>query len=726
MRLRLIPSLAFLPVVAHSQAPTPEPARRGTAQSLESLAPGDWPQNGRDYYNQRYSPLRQLTPDNVARLAPRALFQLQMARPNSGAEATPIVVDGRLYVTSDYDVVTAFDLRTRKQLWRYEPTVDKGKPCCGPVNRGVALARGTVYLGTIDARLIALDAVTGSVRWEAVNADPDSGYSITMAPVIVGDRVIIGTSGGEFPTRGSVTAYDAASGARLWRWYAIPSPDEGGWWGKWATTAPTGESLGRNIEQERTDSAAYAESWRTGGGPVWAQPAYDAESGTLYVVVGNPAPSNDGRRRPGDNLYTGSVVALDVATGKMRWYFQAVPHDVWDYDLATPPVIVVEGGRKVLLVPSKMGWVYMLDASNGRFLRRSEPFVPQLNLFAVPTQEGVVTAPGPAGGANWPPSAFSQATNLLYVLGTHFAFTLTRADAEARKGEIWIGGNQVPVAAESTYGTISAIRPSTGKIVWQRKTSWLWSGALATAGGLVFVGDNDGWLRAYDARTGRTLWEFFCGAGVNAPPVSFELDGEQYIAVVAAGSRYSQARGSALLTFGLGAARSAPVMALQRSTLTPPPDRAERWPPDSATREGASLAYSSAQRVAWIGVAADGGAMSFNAAARGGETFVVPLGWTVEIRLRNGDAAPHSARVVSAMDTVPLTLPAAFFRGAESTNPEVGLAYGRSQVFRFTADRVGSYLIACAVPGHAAAGMYVRLMVQPNVPVPTWTSSTRR
>ena len=724
MRLRLIASLALLPAVARAQAARSATVPASDRRGLERPAPGEWPQNGRDYYNQRYSPLRQLTPSNVARLAPRALFQLQMAHPNSGAEATPIVVDGRLYVSSDYNVVTAFDLRTRKQLWRYEPAIDKGKPCCGPVNRGVSVAAGTVFVGTIDARVIALDATTGKVRWEAVNADPDSGYSITMAPVVVGDRVIVGTSGGEFPTRGSVTAYDLTSGARIWRWYAIPSPEDGGWWGKWTATAPTGEPLGRDIAQERRDSATYAESWRTGGGPVWAQPAFDAESGTLFVVVGNPAPSNDGRNRPGDNLYSGSVVALDVVTGKMRWYFQAVPHDVWDYDLATPPVIVPDGTRMLLLVPSKMGWVYILDASTGRLLRRSEPFVPQRNMFAVPTKEGVVMAPGPAGGANWPPSAYSPATGLLYVLGMHFVFTLTRAEQEAQKGEFWTGGSMEPVAAESTYGTVSAIRPSTGKIAWQRRTGWLWSGALATAGGLVFVGENDGWFRAYDARSGRPLWEFFCGAGVNAPPVSFELDGEQFIAVVAAGSRYSEARGSALLVFGLGGGSAAPLIA-DRPTPTSPASPAEAWPPDSATRVSSRLAYSGAQRVAWIGVDADSRAMSFNGAAQGGETFVVPLGWTVEIRLRNGDAAPHSARVAAARDTIPLTIPSAVLAGAESPNAEAGVVSGRSQVFRFSASRAGDYLIACAVPGHAAAGMYVRLVVQADAAAPSWRGGRR-
>jgi len=307
----------------------------------------------------------------------------------------------------------------------------------------------------------------------------------------------------------------------------------------------------------------------------------------------------------------------------------------------------------------------------------------------------------------------------------HFVFTLTRAEQAAQKGEIWTGGRLEPVAAESTYGTISAIRPTTGKIAWQRRTGWLWSGALATAGGLLFVGENDGWFRAYDARTGRPLWEFFCGAGVNAPPVSFELDGEQLIAVVAAGSRYSEARGSALLVFGLGGGRAAPVIAAERPTPSSPAARAEPWPPDSATRVSSRLAYSGARRVAWIGVDADSRAMTFNGAARGGETFVVPLGWAVEIRLRNGDAAPHSARVVSAPDTVPLTIPRAAFAGAQSANGEAGVASGRSQVFRFVADRAGNYLIACAVPGHAAAGMYVRLVVEANLSKPALSATAR-
>ncbi len=711
-----------------SQQPV-APAPRVSAERLERPAPGEWLQSGRDYSNQRYSPLARITRSNVGRLATRTLFQIEMPRPNAGAEATPIVADGRMYVTSDYGVVSAFDLRARKALWRYAPVLGIAKPCCGPVNRGVAVAHGLVFLGTLDSRLIALDANNGSVKWEVVTNDPDSAYSITMAPYVVGNRVIVGSSGGEFATRGNVTAYDVNTGQRLWRWYAIPSPEEGGWWGRWTPTAPTGESLGRDIASERADSARYADSWKIGGGPVWTHFAHDVESGLLYLTVGNPAPSNDGRVRPGDNLYTASVVALDVATGKIRWYFQAVPHDVWDYDLANPPVLVRQGARKVLMVAGKMGWVYVLDATTGALVRRSDPFVPQVNLFVPPNAVGVVSAPGPAGGANWPPSAYSPQTDLFYVLGMHFPFTITQKEAEPKKGEYWIAGDQRPVEGEERYGTLSAIRPGTGKIVWQRKTVPLWSGALVTAGGLLFVGQTDGWFRAYDASTGRTLWEFFAGAGVSAPAISFELDGEQFIAVIAAGSRYSRQRGSALLIFGLGAGTGAappaprPATGSEAASSQGHLTTARAWPPANVTRSGTFVSYDAPARVAYIELDAGGhgaGGLSFDGAVNGARAFVVPLGWRVEVLLRNKDAAPHSARIVADVRPVRLDPGPATFVGAESASAETGLLAGAEEVFAFRANRSGEFLLACAVPGHAAGGMFLRFIVSESASIPAF------
>ncbi len=302
--------------------------------------------------------------------------------------------------------------------------------------------------------------------------------------------------------------------------------------------------------------------------------------------------------------------------------------------------------------------------------------------------------------------------------------------AEAQKGEVWIGGDQKPVTEQPIYGTISAIRPSTGKIVWQKRTGTLWSGALVTAGGLLFVGETDGWLRAYDARTGRRVWEFFCGAGVSAPAISFELDGEQLIAVVAAGSRYSELAGSALLAFGLGSGGARASALAAADTSPPSPNVAARqaesptaWPPARAERVGPYLASVPAERTAWISVDADGsgsGRMSLDGVVHGARTFVVPLGWNVEIRFRNQDAAPHSARVIAEPRTLPLNLAAASFAGAETARAESGLATGRADVFRFRADRAGEFLIACAVPGHAAGGMYLRLVVQADAVGPSY------
>jgi alcohol dehydrogenase (cytochrome c) len=695
---------------------------RAAPAGLNDPKAGEWPLVGRDYSNQHYSPLDQVTRANVGQLAPRLLFQLQMAAGAGGAEAAPVVVGSRMYATTNYGVVTALDLRTRKQLWRYEPKLGIAKPCCGPVNRGVAVANGLVYLGTLDSRLIALDADKGSVKWEVVNNDPDSAYSITMAPVVAEGLVIVGSSGGEFPTRGNVTAYDATTGARVWRWYAIPSPEDGGWWGKWTPTAPTGESLSRDIAAERADSAKFPNTWMIGGGPVWAQPAYDVESKTLYVTVGNPAPSNDGTGRPGDNLYTVSVVALDVATGKMRWYFQAVPHDVWDYDLATPPVIARVDGRKLLLVGSKMGWLYVLDASSGKLVRRSDPFVEQQNIFTVPTADGIVSAPGPIGGANWPPSAYSPRTGLLYVVASHATFTLTRASTEAETGKIFIGGDQKLHQDDAPYGVLAAVSPATGRVAWHQRLPLLMSGALVTAGDVVFVGDGDGWFRAFDARTGKQLWQFFAGAGVNAPAISFEVDGEQMIAVVAAGSRYSELHGSALLVFGVGTRSTAqqPVLvadARAKADVATQGEPAAAFPPTNATRVNRYLAYNAEAKTAFIELDADQ-PFGFDDATQGGRTFHVPLGWEVQVRLRNRDAAPHSARIVATSAPFGLTLPVAAFADAETPNAETGTRANGTDSFQFRAKRAGQFVIACAVPGHASAGMFLHLRIAPDITVP--------
>ena len=530
-------------------------AAQRTVNPAELLAPppGEWLTYGRTYDNQRFSPLTQVTRDNVKRLVPTAVYQMNVQRAD-GLEATPIVAGGVMYMTTSHNSVLAFDLRTHQRLWQYDPETPKREVfCCGPVNRGVAIAGDKVFMATLDARLVALDSRTGAVRWNIVTHSPDSGYSHTEAPLVIGNKVLIGAAGGEYGIRGSITAYDTETGKQIWRFYTIPSPAEGGWWGKWSTSTPWGSTLPRNIAAERADSAKYANTWKIGGAPVWVTPAYDAELGLIYFGTGNPSPSNDGVQRPGDNLYNNSTVALDAETGKLRWYVQHIPHDLWDYDHPNPPIIVRENGRKLVLVAGKEGWTYVMDAATGALVRRTDAFVPQENMFVAPDEKGVLMRPGIFGGANWPPSSFSPQTGLMYIGARDRPNMATRSETEYEAGKLFVSGSFPRVRGNEPHGVLAAIDIASGKIKWKSdRPTWVWSGTLATAGGLVFMGESDGWLRAYDAADGRILWSFFCGAGVDSSPITYELDGKQYIAAAAGGIRYAALKGNAVFVFALG------------------------------------------------------------------------------------------------------------------------------------------------------------------------------
>jgi alcohol dehydrogenase (cytochrome c) len=494
----------------------------------------DWLTYGRDYANRRYSPLRTIDTSTVQRLGLHLSFHTGAGHVGS-FQASPVVVDGVMFVTTPEDAVIAYDLRRRRIAWSYRPRLGTRLLCCGTANRGVAIGDGLVFIGTLDARLIALDAATGASRWEAQVDDPGAGYGITMAPLVVDSLVIVGMSGAEFGIRGHVSAYEARSGRLAWRFYTVPSPDEGGWWGPWRTTVSGGGALPRDLRREHADSARFADAWRRGGGSVWVTPAYDPATGTIYASVGNPAPSFNGTPRPGDNLYTNSIVALEAKSGRLRWYHQLVPHDLWDYDPACSPVLVEIGGRPVVLSAGKLGWLYALDAGNGGLVVRSAEFVPHENLFAPPTAAGVRVAPGADGGSNWSPLSYSPATGLAYVVALHNPMIIVSDSAPYTRGEPWYGGaTSLP---GPRWGTISGIDPATGRVVWQVRTRKpMVGGSLVTAGGVLFAGEGDGWFRAYDARNGRQLWEFRTPAGVNAPPITFEVDGVQFVAVAAGGN----------------------------------------------------------------------------------------------------------------------------------------------------------------------------------------------
>ncbi len=558
----------------------------------------DWLLPGATYANAHFSALAQIDRANVERLAPRWTFHTGMT---GGFEATPIVVDGVMYLTTPGDDVIALDAASGALRWRYHHAL-RHKPCCGVANRGAAVAYGRVYIATADARLLALDARTGSIVWDTPLDDQppsrvehagdlagsdtlrdapvigQSGVFANMAPQVFRGRVIVGITGagyglhvgtsgkpdaltggvvgeaGAYGTRGYYAAFDARTGAQQWRWYTIP---DRGWEGSFRATAPDGSALPRDVAAERRAFAHAGGAWKTGGGSAWTTPAIDPQLGLMYVGVGNPSPQFEDSSRPGDNLYSVALVALDIATGKLRWAFQQVPHDLWGYDVASPPVLldVRVGGHTVpaVMQAAKTGWLYIHDRRTGELLRRSAPFVPQQNLFARPNAAGVVIAPGAFGGASWSPVAYDAANDLAFVAGIHLPMRYRTQRAVTPDGAPLDYSEAVPDDASPRWGTLSAIDTQTGSIRWQQKTAQpLVGGVLTTAGGLAFTGEGGGAFDAFDAASGKQLWTYACGAGVNAPPVTYRVAGTQYVAVAAGGNAlFGYPKGDTVFAFAL-------------------------------------------------------------------------------------------------------------------------------------------------------------------------------
>jgi alcohol dehydrogenase (cytochrome c) len=536
-------------------------ARRG-AESADADAAirramadaGTWPSYGRDYSNQRFSPLDQITPSNVVRLAPAWTYRTGIPHV---FETSPVVVGGTMYISTPLNHAVALDAVTGRKRWEYAHKLGTTVHCCGPNNRGLAVYGGRVYMGTLDAKLVALDAATGEQVWEKQVADNTKGYALN-GPVVAADgKVIVGTSGAEYGIRGFLAAYDAESGDEVWRFNTIPSPQEGGWWGKWAEADPFGTSVNRNIKQEKADSARYADAWQRGGGSVWQAPAIDTALGLVIFNVGNPSPDLDGSLRPGDNLYTNSIVAVSLRDGKLRWYFQTIPHDVWDLDAASPVVLVdvpgPDGGRVPAVAHAgKTGWVYVVDRATGKPIRRSDAFVPQANIFAQPTREGVRMLPGANGGSEWSPTAYHPGTGFMYVLGLHQPMLYKARSEPFQPPAMWLGGAFVGTG-EPQYGLFSAVDLGSGKVVWQKRVKDpMIGGAVATAGGVVFTGTKDRQFLAFDAKSGKQLWSHRTRGGVNAPPVTYAVNGRQFVAVAAGGNyQINSPRSDELVVFAL-------------------------------------------------------------------------------------------------------------------------------------------------------------------------------
>ena len=548
-------SLAMGCVKTEGAVPAAHATGHDAALRMAMADSTQWASYGRDYSNQRYSPLAQVTAGNVAQLTLQWHFKTGLAE---SFENSPLIVGRTMYVTTPMNHLLALDAVTGAKKWEYIHPLGSTTVCCGPVNRGAAYYGGRVYMATLDGQVVALDTARGDVAWKVQVVDNTKGYSFTMAPVIADGMLFIGASGAEYGIRGRVTALDAATGAFRWRWYTIPSPDDGGWWGKWSTTDPFGTPTNRDVAQEKADSAKYSDAWQRGGGSVWQTPAIDTARGLMILTVNNPSPDIDGVVRPGDNLYTDCIVALDYRTGKLRWYFQEVPHDTWDYDPISPPVLADVKDSSGRVVPAvaqagKTGWVYVLDRTTGKPIRRTDAFVEQTGMFTRATRQGVRVLPGGNGGSEWSPTAYSPQTGYLYVLGIneHDLYKL-RPEKYAAPAS-YLTGVWYSAEPKKDYGSFSAVDLNTGHVVWQDTVPHpMVGGAMATAGGVVFVGTKDRRFLGIDAHTGRILWTYTSTAGVNAPPVSYMIDGRQYVAVAAGGNLQINApRGDEVLVFAL-------------------------------------------------------------------------------------------------------------------------------------------------------------------------------
>ena len=492
--------------------------------------PQNWLMYSGDYAGHRFSALDQVNTTNGKSLVAKWAYQTQAS---GKFEVTPLVVDGVLYGTGQDDRAYALDGRSGRPIWQYQRALPPDvRPCCGRVNRGLAILGDKVFMGTLDAHVLALDAKTGNIVWDKTSFDYKLGYSITLAPLAVKNLVMVGVSGGEYGIRGFVEAYDANSGERKWRFYTVPGPGE-----------PGHESW-------------EGDSWKIGGAPAWITGTYDASTNTTFWTTGNPSPSNRGIGRAGDNLYSDALVALDADTGKLKWYFQFTNHDEHDWDATQVPVFIDEDGKRLIAHANRNGFFYLVDRTTGKLVS-AEPYGkvtwsnskdasgrPVAEKNAAPTPEGNRVCPGAAGATNWMSPTYDPQTKLFYVTAREQCDVFSTAPQPYEPGHAYYGSAYFPNDdAEPYWGALRAIDPVSGKVKWEWKhPSPTWSGVLSTAGGLVFTGDAEGNFIALDAASGKALWHFQMGGSVISSPMSYAVDGKQYIAVAA---------GSTLFTFGL-------------------------------------------------------------------------------------------------------------------------------------------------------------------------------
>jgi quinohemoprotein ethanol dehydrogenase len=560
----VLAAVAVVLVLAATALDSQQRSAAFSANELAALPKANWLKNGGNLFNQNYSPLAQINRETVGNL--KGVWRTHLNGSGTAAkysgEAQPVEHEGTVYVVTGADDVFALSVKTGAILWTYKASLPDTitTVCCGWTSRGVAIGDGRVYVGQLDGRLVALDQSTGEPSWSIQAERWENGYTITAAPLYYNGMVIVGFSGAENGTRGRVKAFDAKDGHLIWTFYTIPGPGE----------------IGHDTWPQNSDA------WRHGGASVWQTPAVDPELGLIYFTTGNPGPDFNGRIRAGDNLFATSMVAIEAATGRYRWHFQQIHHDLWDYDGPSPVVlfdVTINGRvRKAAAEPNKAGWVYILDRTTGKPLigidetpvpqeprqatSRTQPipkgdaFVPQSvdiapedyslvnqgRIFTPFWKEPIVAKPGARGGANWPPSSYDPATNILYVCATDAANVFRGGEDNQQitpEGQRYLGSafGGAPLPAS---GIFAALDMKTNRLVWQQR--WrdsCYSGSVTTAGGLVFTGRNDGRLTALNSSTGKRLWEFQTGAGMNSPVSIFEYEGNEYVVAYSAGSLFA-------------------------------------------------------------------------------------------------------------------------------------------------------------------------------------------
>ena len=519
----------------------------------------NWRLHGRTYDNQRFSPLTQINKANVKQLRPVALIQTGIV---NAMQATNLVIDGILYVENANDVVQAYDAVTGEELWAYTPVLEASDVCCGPASRGVAVADGKVFVAQLDGHVVALDAKTGKLVWKSDSTEllpePRKFYSMTNAPQVYNGMVMVGNAGAEWPSRGFFAALDENTGKLVWRFWNTAEPGDPNFPGAWD-----------------------GESWKIGGGSVWDAAAIDTKNDLAIFAVGNPNPDLYGENRKGSNLYTESMVAVHTATGKLAWYYQQVPHDVWDLDSAAPVVLFDAKDAQGKTVPAagetnKNGFLYVVDRRTGALIRKSDSFVMRkADTYLVPPSDtAAVYYPGNHGGPMWQPPAFSPITHYFYQMSLNQAsiykvkpmtpYVPGSPDPGIQYGNLPATPAERAALASQMIpdsGDLSAIDVNTGKVAWQYHSDRLmFGGVLATASNLVFAGEANGNFLAFDAKTGKKLWSYNLGVGVCTPPITYRVKGVQYIAVGATGCHYlenlnkAQGRpqfGSAIAIFAL-------------------------------------------------------------------------------------------------------------------------------------------------------------------------------